>query len=150
MDSAMFYGPGLIISIYLSICLSVCLSVSLSVCPSFCLSVYLHIYLSIYLSIYLHIYLSSCLSEVTDCQVVRASVSVTWNVLLWSGGHEFESRSGQTWGAWYFCPKSYLIQKYLLVCLPVCLSMCDLSEQIVLVIFYLLSWQFSPSKPEEQ
>ena len=31
--------------------------------------------------------------EVTDGQVVRAGVSVTWNVLSWSGGHEFEPRS---------------------------------------------------------
>ena len=46
--------------------------------------------------------------EVTDGLVVRAGVSVTWNVLSWSGGHEFEPRSGRTWGAWYFCPKSYL------------------------------------------
>ena len=51
----------------------------------------------------------SCLS-VTDGQVVRAGVSVTWNVLSWSGGHEFEPQSGGTWGAWYFCPKSYLNQ----------------------------------------
>ena len=48
--------------------------------------------------------------EATDGQVVRAGVSVTWNVLSWSGGHEFEPRSGRTWGAWYFCPKSYLNQ----------------------------------------
>ena len=47
---------------------------------------------------------------VTDGQVVRAGVSVTWYVLSWAGGHEFEPRSGQTWGAWYFCPKSYLNQ----------------------------------------
>ena len=32
--------------------------------------------------------------EVTDDQVVRAGISVTWNVLSWSGGHEFEPRSG--------------------------------------------------------
>ena len=35
---------------------------------------------------------------VTDCWVVRAGVSVTWSVLSWSGGHEFEPRSGPTWG----------------------------------------------------
>ena len=29
---------------------------------------------------------------VTDGQVVRADVSVTWNVVSWSGGHEFEPR----------------------------------------------------------
>ena len=29
-------------------------------------------------------------SEVTDCRVIRAGISVTWNVLSWSGGHEFE------------------------------------------------------------
>ena len=36
--------------------------------------------------------------EVTDGRVVRAGVSVTWSELSWSGGHEFELRSGQTWG----------------------------------------------------
>ena len=36
--------------------------------------------------------------EVTDSLVVRAGVSVTWTVLSWSGGHEFEPRSGWTWG----------------------------------------------------
>ena len=46
----------------------------------------------------------------------KAGVSVTWNVLSWSGGHEFEPRSGRTWGAWYFCPKSYLDQTYLYWC----------------------------------
>ena len=49
-----------------------------------------------------------CIYEVTDGLVVRTGVSVTWNVLPWSGGHEFEPRSGRTLGAWYFCPKSYL------------------------------------------
>ena len=49
---------------------------------------------------------------VTDGLVVRAGVSVTWNVLSWSGGHEFEPWSGRTWDAWYFCPKLYLNQKY--------------------------------------
>ena len=49
-------------------------------------------------------------SEVTDGQVVGAGVSVTWNVWSWSGGHEFEPCSGRTWGAWYFCLKSYLNQ----------------------------------------
>ena len=49
--------------------------------------------------------------SVTDGRVVRAGVSVIWNVLSWSGGHEFETRSGQSWGAWYFCPKLYLNQK---------------------------------------
>ena len=38
--------------------------------------------------------------------------SVTWSVWSWSGGYESEPRSGQTWGAWCFCPKSYLNQKY--------------------------------------
>ena len=42
--------------------------------------------------------------------MVRAGISVIWNVLSWSGGHEFEPRSGWTWGAWYFSPKSYLNQ----------------------------------------
>ena len=28
--------------------------------------------------------------EVTDGRVVRAGVSETWNVLSWSGGHEYE------------------------------------------------------------
>ena len=48
--------------------------------------------------------------EVTDGNVVKAGVSVTWNVVSWSGGHESESQSGRNWGAWYFCPKSYLNQ----------------------------------------
>ena len=52
--------------------------------------------------------------KVPDGRVVRAGVwdhvSVTWNVLSWSRGHEFEPRSGRTCGAWYFCPKSYLNQ----------------------------------------
>ena len=54
-------------------------------------------------------------STVTDGLVVRAGVSVTWTVGLLSlsaGGHEFEPWSGRTWSAWYFCPKSYLNQKY--------------------------------------
>ena len=42
-----------------------------------------------------------------------AGVSVTWNVLSWSGGHEFKPQLGWTWGAWYFCPKSYLNQTYI-------------------------------------
>ena len=37
--------------------------------------------------------------EVTDGRVVRAGVSVTWNVLSWSGGYEFESQLGWTLGA---------------------------------------------------
>ena len=45
-------------------------------------------------------------------QYISFYISVTWTVLSWSGGHEFEPRSGRTWGAWYFCPKSYLNQKY--------------------------------------
>ena len=36
--------------------------------------------------------------EVTDGQVVRAGVLVTWNVLSWSGGHEFKPRSGHNLG----------------------------------------------------
>ena len=50
--------------------------------------------------------------EVTDGLVVIAGVSVTWNILSWSGGHEFKPRPGWTWGAWYFCPKSYLNQTH--------------------------------------
>ena len=42
-------------------------------------------------------------TEVIDGLVVRAGVSVTCNVLSWSGGHEFEPWLGWTWGAWYFC-----------------------------------------------
>ena len=26
--------------------------------------------------------------------------------------HKFEARSDRTWGAWYFCPKSYMNLKY--------------------------------------
>ena len=51
--------------------------------------------------------------EVTDGQVVRAGISVTWTVLSRSGGHEFEPWLIRTWGVWYFCPKSYLNQKYI-------------------------------------
>ena len=47
---------------------------------------------------------------VTDGQVVRAGVSVTWNVLSWPGRHEIEPWLGRIWGAWHFCPKSYLNQ----------------------------------------
>ena len=46
--------------------------------------------------------------EVTDGRVVRAGVSVTWNVLSWSGGHEFKPRSGSTW----VCSTSVLIKSY--------------------------------------
>ena len=34
--------------------------------------------------------------KVTDGQVVRAGVSATWIVLLWSEGHKFEPQSGRT------------------------------------------------------
>ena len=37
--------------------------------------------------------------EVSVC----VGVSVTWNVVSWSGGHEFEPWLGQTWGPWNFC-----------------------------------------------
>ena len=43
------------------------------------------------------------LGKVIDGTVVRACVSLTWNMLSWSGGHEFEPQSGRTWGAWCFC-----------------------------------------------
>ena len=33
------------------------------------------------------------MGEVTDGLMVRAGISVTWTVLSWSGGHEFEHRS---------------------------------------------------------
>ena len=35
--------------------------------------------------------------EVTNGGVVRAGISVTWNVLSWAGGHEFEPWLGRTW-----------------------------------------------------
>ena len=54
----------------------------------------------------------SSISEVTDALVVIAGVSVIWDVLSWSGGHEFKPQKGWTWDAWYFCPKSYLNQTY--------------------------------------
>ena len=41
---------------------------------------------------------SGTILAATDGQVVKAGVSVTWNVLSWSGGHEFEFRLGGTWG----------------------------------------------------
>ena len=50
--------------------------------------------------------------EVNDGLVVRAGVSVTWSVLSWSGGHEFEPQLDRTWGAWYLCPKLYLNKRY--------------------------------------
>ena len=37
--------------------------------------------------------------EVTDGRVVTAGVSVTWCLLTWSRGHEFEPWLGRTWGA---------------------------------------------------
>ena len=60
------------------------------------------LYLSIILSIRIRsgllafyvLYMCDC--EVTDGQVVRAGVSVTWNVLSWFGGREFEPCSGGT------------------------------------------------------
>ena len=68
--------------------------------------------------------MKSYLAEVTDGLVVRAGISVTWTALSWSGGHEFEPWLGWTWGAWYFCSKSYSNQKYLSIYLSVCLSFC--------------------------
>ena len=50
--------------------------------------------------------------KVTDGRVVRASVSVTWNMLSWSGGHVFKLQSGQIWGAYYFLSKLCLNKKY--------------------------------------
>ena len=70
---------------------------------------------------------------VTDGLVARAGVSVTWTVLSWSGCHEFEPRSGRTWGARYLCPKSYLNQKYL-------------SKNLITALFWASScehWGFS-------
>ena len=49
--------------------------------------------------------------EITDGQVVRAGVSVTWNVLSWSGGHERTPLRLNLWWVVLFCPKSYLNQK---------------------------------------
>ena len=37
--------------------------------------------------------------QVFRSPLIRTGASVTWNVLSWSGGHEFKPR-----GAWYFCP----------------------------------------------
>ena len=45
------------------------------------------------------IFLGFWMGRVTDGRVIRAGVSVTWNVLSWSEGHEFELQLGQTWGA---------------------------------------------------
>ena len=36
--------------------------------------------------------------------MVRAGISATWNILPWSGSHEFEPQPDRTWDAWYFCP----------------------------------------------
>ena len=57
---------------------------------------------SLCVSMWMCVYLG--VGYVTDGWVVRAGISVTWNVLLWSGGHEFELRSGRFLGAWCFCP----------------------------------------------
>ena len=60
-------------------------------------------------TLYLQILSNMC----KDLSYPKLTVSVTWNVLSWSGGHEFEPRSGQTWGTIYykyFCPKSYFNQ----------------------------------------
>ena len=46
---------------------------------------------------YQNISFANTLEQITDGLVVRAGVSVTWTVLSWSGGHEFEPRSGRTW-----------------------------------------------------
>ena len=46
-------------------------------------------------------------AEVTDGWVVIVGISATWNVLPWSGGHEFEPWLDRTWDAWYFCPRSH-------------------------------------------
>ena len=43
----------------------------------------------------------------TDGRVVRAGVSVTWNVLSWSRGHKLEPRSGRTWGRRF--PTQYML-----------------------------------------
>ena len=52
-------------------------------------------------------------SEVTDGWVVKAGVSVTWNVLSWSGGHEFgPDRVEPGMCSTSVCPKSYLDPKY--------------------------------------
>ena len=58
-------------------------------------------------------YSHSVCRQVTDGEVVRAGASVIWKVLSMSrsGGYEFETWSGQTWGVRYFCPKSYFNQK---------------------------------------
>ena len=40
---------------------------------------------------------------IEGAQVVREGISMTWNVLSWSGGHEFKPRFCLTWGALYFC-----------------------------------------------
>ena len=39
---------------------------------------------------------------------------MTWNVLSWSRGHEFEPQSSRTWGAFY-CVLSYLNQIYVIL-----------------------------------
>ena len=51
--------------------------------------------------------------------VYVCSDSVTWNVLVWSGGYEFEPLSGRTWGAWCLCPKSLLNQYTFIVWYPI-------------------------------
>ena len=51
--------------------------------------------------------------QVTDGQVARADVSVIRNEPPWSGGHEFKSELGRTWGAKYLILSLlYLNQKY--------------------------------------
>ena len=67
-------------------------------------------------------YLSSiriCMAKVSDVQVDRAGVSVTWNVLSWSGVHEFEPQSDWTWDMWEMerAKHSFLLCPILLSCL---------------------------------
>ena len=44
----------------------------------------------------------------------RAGVSVTWNVLSWSGGHEFEPWLGRTWSAYSTSVLSRTWTKYII------------------------------------
>ena len=60
------------------------------------------------------------------------SVSVTWNVLSWSGGHECEPWSGRTRGAQYFC-RTWTINTYTVPMRPAHQGLWDSFNQIEII-----------------
>ena len=67
--------------------------------------------ISTHKSLFMKLYIWDDGREVTDDQVVRASVSGTWSVMSWPGGHDFKPRSDRTEGAQYIRSESHLNQK---------------------------------------